>query len=145
MSLAHPPSAAYMRQWIRWALVQMMACHLFGAKLLSKPMLVVINWTLKNKLQWNFDQNAKLFIHENASENNICKMAAILSRGRWVNSWWPRDAIWRQESRSTLVQVMACCLTAPSHYLNQCWLIITKVQWCSSEGNFAWDITAISH
>ena len=27
---------------------------------------------------------------------------------------------------------MACCLTTPSHYLNQCWLIITKVQWCSS-------------
>ena len=43
----------------------------------------------------------------------------------------------RQGSRSTLVQVMACSLTAPSHYLNQCWLIITKVQWCSSEGNFA--------
>ena len=44
-----------------------------------------------------------------------------------------------------LVQVMACCLKAPSHYLNQCWLIITKVQWCSSEGNFARDITAISY
>ena len=61
-----------------------------------------------------------------------------------VNSLWPSDAIWRQGSRSTLDQVMACCLTAPSHYLNQCWLI-TKVSWCSSEGNFAWDITAISH
>ena len=61
------------------------------------------------------------------------------------NSLWPSDAIWRQGSKSALVQVMACCLTAPSHYLNQCWLIITKVQWCSSEGNFAWDITAISH
>ena len=57
-----------------------------------------------------------------------------------VNSLWPSDAIWRQGFRSTLVQVMACCLTAPSHYLNQCWLIITKVQWCSSKGNFAWDI-----
>ena len=34
---------------------------------------------------------------------------------------------------STLVQVMACCLTAPSHYLNQCWLIISKVLWHSSE------------
>ena len=42
-----------------------------------------------------------------------------------VNSLWPSDAIWRQWSRLTLVQVMACCLTAPSHYLNQCWLIIT--------------------
>ena len=46
------------------------------------------------------------------------------------NSLWPNDAIWRQGSRSTLVHVMACCLMAASHYLNQCWLIITKVQWC---------------
>ena len=36
---------------------------------------------------------------------------------------------WRQWSRSTLVQVMACCLTASSHYLNQCWLIISEAQW----------------
>ena len=48
----------------------------------------------------------------------------------YINSLWPSDAIWRQGSRSTLVQVMACCLTAPSHCLNQSWLIITKVQWC---------------
>ena len=34
-----PPSAAYMRQWIGSALVQIMACRLFGAKPLSKPML----------------------------------------------------------------------------------------------------------
>ena len=39
-------------------------------------------------------------------------------------------------SRSMLAQVMACCLTAPSHYLNQCWLSISKVQWHSSEGSF---------
>ena len=26
---------------------------------------------------------------------------------------------------------MACCLTAPSHYLNQCWLNISKVWWHS--------------
>ena len=29
-------------------------------------------------------------------------------------------------SGSTLAQVMACCLKAPSHYLNQCWLIINS-------------------
>ena len=34
-----PPSAAYMRQWIKSALVQITACRLFGAKPLSKPML----------------------------------------------------------------------------------------------------------
>ena len=34
-----PPSAAYMRQCLEPALVQIMACRLFGAKPLSKPML----------------------------------------------------------------------------------------------------------
>ena len=34
-----PPSAAYIRQRIRSALVQIIACRLFGAKPLSKPML----------------------------------------------------------------------------------------------------------
>ena len=45
-------------------------------------------------------------------------------------------AIWRQRSGSTFAQVMACCLTAPSHYLNQCRLIISEVQWHSYQGNF---------
>ena len=32
-------------------------------------------------------------------------------------------------SESTLVQITACCPTAPSHYLNQCRLNISEVQW----------------
>ena len=66
------------------------------------------------------------------------------SRGRWVNSLGPSDAIWRQRSGSPLAQVMACCLTAPSHYLNQCWLFISKVKWRSSKDNFTRDTSAIN-
>ena len=62
-----PPSVAYMCQLIGSALVQIMACRLFGAKAVSKPMLE--------------DQNTKFFIHENALENIVCEMVAILSRG----------------------------------------------------------------
>ena len=51
----------------------------------------------------------------------------------WVNSLWTNDDIWRQRSGSTLAQVLACCLTAPSHYLNQFWLTISKVHWHSFE------------
>ena len=47
------------------------------------------------------------------------------------NSLRPSDTIWRHRSGSTLAQVMACCLTAPSHYLNQYWLIISEVLWDS--------------
>ena len=53
------------------------------------------------------------------------------------NSFRPSDATWQQWSWTTLARVMACCLTAPSHYLNQCWLIIRGVPWHSSENSFA--------
>ena len=34
---------------------------------------------------------------------------------------------------------MAWCLSAPSHYLNQCWLIISEVLWHSPQGSFMWN------
>ena len=51
--------------------------------------------------------------------------------GLYINSLSPSDAIWWQWSWTTLAQVMACCLMAPSHYLNQCWRIISEVYWHS--------------
>ena len=41
------------------------------------------------------------------------------------NSFWPSNAIWWLRFGSISVLVMACCLTAPSHYLNQCCIIIS--------------------
>ena len=59
-----------------------MACRLFGAKPLSKPMLGYCQLNLlKNKLQLNLNENTKLFIQENASKNIICETVAILSGG----------------------------------------------------------------
>ena len=52
------------------------------------------------------------------------------------NRLWPSDAIWRQRTGSPLSQAMVCCLMAPSHYLNQCWIIISEVFWHSPEDNF---------
>ena len=81
-------------------------CGLFGAKPLSEPMLVYcqLDW---NKLQWNFNQNTKCFIHETASEN-ICKTAAILSTRRWVNNIPTLAQImaWRQLGVKLLSQPM---------------------------------------
>ena len=61
-----------------------------------------------------------------------------------INALWPSDAIWQQRYGLTLAQVMACCLTAPSHYLIQCCLI-SKVQWHSSERNFTRVTSVINH
>ena len=49
----------------------------------------IINLTLKIKIQLNVKWNSYIIIQENAFENVICKMAAILSR--------PRRVKWRQE------------------------------------------------
>ena len=87
------------------ALLHIMAWRRPGGKPLSEPMMV------------------SLLTH-------IC-----VTRPQWVNSLWLSDTIWWQRSGSTLAQVMACCLMAPSHYLNQYWLIISKALWSSSEGN----------
>ena len=40
------------------------------------------------------------------------------------------------KSGSTLVHAKAYCLTTPSYYLSQCWLIIREVPWHSAEINF---------
>ena len=57
----------------------------------------------------------------------------------------PSDAIGWHRRRSTLVQVMACCLPAPSHYLNQSRLIIYKVQRQSFQGDFTRDALAANN
>ena len=57
-----------------------------------------------------------------------------LPERQWVKSLWPSDAIWRHGFRSILPQAMACCLTVSYHYLNQCWLITSKVQLHTTEG-----------
>ena len=69
-----PPSAAYMHQWIGSALVQIMACRLFGAKSLSKPMLDYCWLDPSNKLQWNFNRNSYICIQENPLK---------MSSGKW--------------------------------------------------------------
>ena len=85
------------------ALVQIMAWRRPGDKPLSEPMMVswpthicvtwpqwvnqcwpIVNITLRNKLQWNFHQNKANFNQENAFEDDVCQMAAILLRPHGV-------------------------------------------------------------
>ena len=50
-----------MRQWIRSALVQIMACRLLGAKPLSKPMLCNYQLDLQEQTSMKFESKIKLF------------------------------------------------------------------------------------
>ena len=49
---------------------------------------------------------------------------------------WPCDVIWRHRPWSTLVQILAGCLTPPNQYLNQCWLLVSEVMLHSPDSNF---------
>ena len=62
-----------------------------------------------------------------------------------INSLVPGATIWRNRFMSTVLQVMAWWLTPPSHYLNQWWLIISKVHRHSYLGNFTRDASTINH
>ena len=73
----------------------------------------------------------------------LVKISIGLSQnaGSWYskqrfNSLWPSHAISQHRSGSTLAKVMNCCLTAPSHYLNQCKHHICETLWDSPESNF---------
>ena len=65
-----------------------------------------------------------------------CLLWIVSSYEKWGLLWllWLSSVIWWHISRSTLV--IAWCLIAPSHYLNQCWVIISQVLWHWLEDNF---------
>ena len=52
----------------------------------------IVNWTPKNRFQWNLNQKSQIFIQENLFENVVRKMAAILSWPPCVNTLRPSDA-----------------------------------------------------
>ena len=62
----------------------------------------------------------------------IQSLAPVPMRCRCLNSLWPSDTIWWQRCGSTLAQVMASCLTAPSHYLNHNNMLISY-SWYNNE------------
>ena len=93
----------------------------------NKPSLnqstLVFNWMSRNKQSeiWikrpNFSYKKK---------HLKCRLHNILFKPQCLYRLWPSGVIWWHKSRSTLAQLMACCLMAPSHYLNQCWPIINE-------------------
>ena len=82
--------------------------------------------SLYNHMNCSVAQQRKLPIGNKLSITHPLKTKFDVSCGtRLFNSLCPSDTIWYWRSWSTLVQVMACCLMAPSHYLNQYWLAIS--------------------
>ena len=126
------------------SLVQLVAWHWSGDKPLSEPMMVSLLTNIcVTRPQW-----VKNLIRETvpplwwvpafiaANNDHIhqsIKFIAFLFTSRdWQLPPWGVfithcGLVMRYKSGSTLAQVMACCLMATNHYLNQCWFIIKGV------------------
>ena len=83
------PSDAYMRRWSnhhwfrQWLVAWSAPNHYLN------QCWDIVNWTLRNKLQWNFNQNTNIFIQKNAFENIVCETVAILFRPQCVKIAMP--------------------------------------------------------
>ena len=81
------PSDAHIRRWNESSLVQIMACACSAPSHYRNQCWNIVNWTLRNKLQWNFNRNSDIFFQDNSLESVVCEMAAILSRPQCVKSF----------------------------------------------------------
>ena len=70
-------------------LVQVMAWCLMAPSHYLNQCWLIVNWTQGLELQWKINQYTRPFILENAFENVICKLVAILFRPQSVNGDYP--------------------------------------------------------
>ena len=66
--------------WIRLLKYNWLLWYIGAKNTVSVLCWNIVNWTLWNKFQWNFNRNSSIFIHANEFESVVCEMAAILSR-----------------------------------------------------------------
>ena len=99
---------------MRWGLAKNTQISSFTWHCLYKIIFILSAWKATCPETWTTKfigpQNLVMYI---AGLNNALK----------INTLWLSHDIWRHRSGSTLAEVMACYLTALSHYINQAWLI----------------------
>ena len=105
-----PPRSAYMRQWTGSALLQIMACRLFGAKPLPEPMLAYCQLDSWEQISVKFESEFYRF------DSRKCIWTCRLPRWQPFCPGWDELTHWIlvtdmcQPTGSSLVQVMSCRL-----------------------------------
>ena len=85
---------------------------------------LIVNWTLRNK-QWNSNLYTKLFFHQNVFENDICEIAAILFRTRWLYIKRYATITLQPVTKVYAFMFFVACL-APSHWVSQLKFIVVR-------------------
>ena len=123
-----------------------MTSRLFGAKPSPVPELTYCHWSsLEQTLVNYFFFFAKYECILSIKCTWKCRLQngghfVMVSMCKMINSLWPSGT----RSGSTLAQVMAWFLKAPSHYLRQCWFVVNGVLGHSHDQAIAQDILIIS-
>ena len=81
-------SDAYMRRWSNHHRFRQWLVAWSAPRHYLNQCWSIVNWTLENKLQWNFNRNSNISFLENAFESVVCEIAAILSRSQCVIAMW---------------------------------------------------------
>ena len=136
-----PPSAAYMRQWTGSALVQVVACHVFGAKPLPEPMLAYCQLVCWEQISVKFESEFSHFHSRKCIWNYHLPIYQPFCPGGWVNSWANAVLLSNQPSGTNLseqssfqeienvISIMAAILSMPPCVQ---WEARAEKDWCWS-------------
>ena len=105
----------------------------------------IVNWTLENKPQWNLYRNSYIFIKENAFENVIWKMAAILSQPQcgdhtklnFWSSFFLRNTVFMLVINA--VPVISLCWLSAFVELPVSYVVVGPLSGLSGSGSIKWD------
>ena len=73
--------------------------------------ICIVNWTLRNEIQWNVNRNSNTFIEENTFENVVCEVLFISSRLQITNHRIHMDTTpWWRHQMETFSALLAICV-----------------------------------
>ena len=119
-------SGGHQRKHHFYALLTFWECHYMN------QCWNVVNWTLGNKFKWNFHPITTIFVQENALDNVVWKMAAILSRPQRVKDRCASIVTkWniQENALENIVWKMMAILSRSQCVKDRFALIVTKWNW----------------
>ena len=118
------PSDAYMRQWTGSSVVEAIKLSPMQRQAITRTsdfgVLVNCKWNMNVffKLTGALGRFERIFLSSNFQANFSDLISVWIISCEIALKWMALDSA---DYNSTLIQVMACCREATSHYLDQCW------------------------
>ena len=111
--------------------------HIYDGKEMLKVIFIglygikILSWTFSHMMMCKAESWILKYCSIMASQHCMLMFCVPMNTEHPVDVWHTliNDSIWRRGSGSTLAQMTARCLTAPSHYLSQYIFNIKGVSW----------------